>query len=305
MNFLSVGISLSVMLHSVLFDRTLFSIFLTVLGLYLAMNCLRQAKETNSVKRRIQSIWWNSLGNPTVFGKQEMDITESEKFLDNVNKQRSKEKIEYVVLFAKAIGTAFEKSKKLCGQTSFGQFILKSSSNITIFVHTDGEYHGRILLEDCSNLSISELNMQYHAKVTQLKFQNEKDLLQKPTWVDYIPSVIVQTIMILSTWISYDLGMAVPFLGMNSDHYGYAAISDISSYNVTDFTGAPSSIMKSIFVATLNAPIKRAVYINGELTIRKILNFNLAYDHRFGDGTDAIKLLQEMNEVIDNPEAHL
>jgi pyruvate/2-oxoglutarate dehydrogenase complex dihydrolipoamide acyltransferase (E2) component len=304
MNFWSFGISLAVMLWSILLDRTLFWIFFGIFCSYLVMNSIRQINGLNDIHRKIQSIAWNSSGNPTVFGRQEIDTTESEKFLERVNKKHPHEVLPLVIVFAKAIGTAFEKSKKLCGKVSFGQFILKHSANLTVFVHENGQYLGTVLLENCSELPMRELNKQYHSKVRQLKLQNEKRLLEKPSWVDYLPSVIVQTIMRISTWISYDLGLPISSLNMNPDHYGYAAISDFSSYGVTDFTGSPSPLMKSIFIANLNAPKKRAVYINGELSVRSIMYFNLAYDHRFGDGADAIKLFVDMDEVLENPDKY-
>lgn len=305
MNFWSFAISLSIFIYSVLFDRTVLAIYGLLFLVYLAMNIIMQGKTPNTVDRRIQLSTWNSSGDPSVFGRQEIDVTALDTFIDNFNKKYPSEPISYLVIFAKALGTAMANSKKLNGKIAFGQFILKENSNITIFVHEKGEYLGRVLLEKCNQFGLRELNQQYLNKASQVKQAYQEELTRKPKWLDYVPSAIVQVFVRISTWISYDLECRVPILNLQPDHYGYGILNDLTSYGVFDCTAPLVPFMKSIFSAVLNAPVKRPMYVDGELTIRNILYFNLTYDHRFGDGADAMKMMSEINSVLENPEKHL
>jgi hypothetical protein len=305
MNFWSFAISLSIFVYSLIFDRTLLAIYGCLFAAYLAMNLIMQGKTPNTVDRKIQISTWNSSGDPSVFGRQEIDVTNLDGFIAKFNKAHPSEPMSYMIIFAKALGSSLVNSKKLNGKIVFGQFLLKANNNITVLVHENGQYYGSLLLENCNQLGLRELNQQYLRKAEKVKQSYQDSLTRKPRWVDYIPSVFVQSIMRLSSWISYDLELNVPILNMRPDHYGYGILTDLSSYGVSDCTAPLVPFMKSIFSALLNAPVKRPMYMNGELTIRSILYFNLTFDHRFGDGSDAMKLMSEIHTILENPEGYL
>ena len=305
MNFWSFAISLSIFIYGVLFDRTILAIYGTLFVIYLIMNIIMQGKTPNSVDRKIQISTWNSSGDPTVLGRQEIDVTDLDSYIAQYNKKNPEEPLSYLIIFAKALCTAMAKSKKLNGKIAFGQFILKEDANITVFVHENGQFLGKMFLEKCNHYGLRELNKQYLSKIARVRRNFQESLTWKPKWIDYVPAAIVQLVVRVSSWISYDLEAKVPILNLNPDNYGYGILNDLTSYGVHDCTAPLVPFMKSIFSAVVNAPVKRPVYVDGKLTIRNILYFNLTFDHRFGDGADAMKMMSEMNAVLEDPEKYL
>ena len=49
----------------------------------------------------------------------------------------------------------------------------------------------------------------------------------------------------------------------------------------------------------MNTSQEKPVAINGEVVIRKVMNFNITYDHRFGDSADAVKMLKSIFTVFE------
>ena len=53
----------------------------------------------------------------------------------------------------------------------------------------------------------------------------------------------------------------------------------------------------------VGAIIKRPVVVENEITIRSMAYLCLSYDHRFIDGTPAVKFLQKIKQLLQNPES--
>lgn len=53
----------------------------------------------------------------------------------------------------------------------------------------------------------------------------------------------------------------------------------------------------------VGAIIKRPVVIDNQITIRSIAYLCLSYDHRFIDGTPAVKFLQKIKQLLQNPDS--
>ena len=59
------------------------------------------------------------------------------------------------------------------------------------------------------------------------------------------------------------------------------------------------------FVATLNAPVKKPIVIDGEIVVKKLAKLNLWFDHRYADGADVAHHIPKFREVMDNPDKFL
>ena len=58
-----------------LYERSLFVIYALTVGFYAFMNFYNQKKALNSFRRKIQIATWNNSGDPSVFGRLEVDMT--------------------------------------------------------------------------------------------------------------------------------------------------------------------------------------------------------------------------------------
>ena len=51
----------------------------------------------------------------------------------------------------------------------------------------------------------------------------------------------------------------------------------------------------------MHAIQKRAIVIDGEVSVRPMMNLALSYDHRLIDGKDAVQFLVCIKQLIENP----
>ena len=69
------GLLLAVFIWSMLYEWSLFVIFALTVSFYAFMNFWNQKKALNSFRRKIQIATWNDSGDPSVFGRLEVDMT--------------------------------------------------------------------------------------------------------------------------------------------------------------------------------------------------------------------------------------
>lgn len=59
--------------------------------------------------------------------------------------------------------------------------------------------------------------------------------------------------------------------------------------------------LPEVAIVGLNKASERAVVINGNITIRRIMNLSSSFDHRFVDGFDAAAMIQALKVRLENP----
>lgn len=305
MNFWAFGLLLAVFIWSIFYERSLLLIYALTVGFYAFMNFWNQKKALNSFRRKIQIATWNDSGDPSVFGRLEVDMTKIDDFMERHNSQNPDNKISYTVIFAKALGEAMGASRKNNGKICFGQFIPVEDVALSVLVDVEGSNLANVVLKSCNKQGIRQLNEQLKTEVKKLKTGKNQEFNDQMKTMKYIPSFVIQAILRVTTWISYDLGLAIPFLKMKPDNYGYGVLTNVSAFGVTDCTAPLVPFCKSILVGVMNTPQLKPVALNGEVVIRKIMNFNITYDHRFGDGADAVKMLKSVFTVFENPDKYI
>jgi len=56
-----------------------------------------------------------------------------------------------------------------------------------------------------------------------------------------------------------------------------------------------------VAIVGVNRAIERPVVIDGQITVRRMMNLSSSFDHRFVDGYDAASMIQRMRELLEHP----
>lgn len=272
---------------------------------YLIISCIIGCYHKNGFRRKLQIATWNEGGDPSIFTRLEIDMTNIDAFLDNYNEANSENKMSYTVIFAKAIGLALASTKKSCGKISFGQFIPAKSVDISVLVDIQGENLANFVLKGCEEASLRDLMVQSKEQIKMLKTHKNQDFNLQVKMFGLIPTFILQKIIELSSACVYNLGIPLPCLKIKKDNFGYAILTNVSGFNVHDSFGPLVPFMKTVVTAMMNTPVLKPVVVNNKIEIRKIMNFNITTDHRFIDGSDSVKIFAKFFEVVSNPASYL
>lgn len=59
--------------------------------------------------------------------------------------------------------------------------------------------------------------------------------------------------------------------------------------------------LPEVAIIGVNRAIDRPVVVNGQITVRKMMNLSSSFDHRFVDGYDAAAMVQDIREMLEHP----
>ena len=111
------------------------------------------------------------------------------------------------------------------------------------------------------------------------------------------------------------------FAGIEKEIAGLAARAKANTLTIEEMRGGTFTITNGgVFGSLLSTPIlnapqvailgmhkyePRPVALNGEVVIRPMMYVALSYDHRIVDGSEAVRFLVRIKELIEDPEALL
>jgi hypothetical protein len=305
MNVWGFSLSLSIFIWSCVFDRSLLFIYFLVTLVYLMGNIYYQDRSLNSFRGKVQLATWNDSGDPTVKGSMEIDMEIIDAIIDEFNSRTVGSRLTHTAVFAKALGEGLAFSGKMNGKIAFGKFVPSDSVDIILSVDIDGDNVAPTYVKGCNLLKISEINEIIKTDVRLLKAGKHEQFNNIINIGRCLPSFIIQPIYRFSAWLSYDCGMHVPLVKLSPDHFGYGVLTNLMSFDIKDFHVPLSPTTKTVFTATMNTPFLKPVVFESEIKIRKIMNFNIVFDHRFADGSEASKIVRRIKEVLSNPSMYL
>ena len=59
--------------------------------------------------------------------------------------------------------------------------------------------------------------------------------------------------------------------------------------------------MPEVGIIGVNRAIEKPVVLNGQVTVRTMMNLSSSFDHRFVDGYDAAAMIQRIRELLEHP----
>ena len=116
-----------------------------------------------------------------------------------------------------------------------------------------------------------------------------------------MPASLAAVVTQLMAFISYNLGMAVPAVSLEKNHFGSVLLTNITSFGITEVYAPLCSLTRNFMCVTACSPEERAVVENGVVVIRKKMNLMVTADHRYLDGAAAPKLKKAVDAVWSDP----
>ena len=59
--------------------------------------------------------------------------------------------------------------------------------------------------------------------------------------------------------------------------------------------------MPEVSIIGVNRAVDRPVVVDGQVTVRRMMNLSSSFDHRFVDGFDAAAMIQRIREMLEHP----
>lgn len=254
--------------------------------------------------RRIALAQWGPPRDPIVHGQLYLDVTESEKFLAQVNADHG-QKASLGVLVGKAVALGLRSVPALNSKVVGRRIYLKSS--VDIFFQVDvgsGSDLAGTVVQDCDKKPLHEIARELKEAAGKIRSGEDEqyEKTQKGGLFKILPIGMLAWLLKLMSFLLYRVGIPSRWLGASApDPFGSAMVTNVAGFGV-DVAYAPLVPWTRVpTVVVVGRAREMPAVVDGEIVVRRMLPTSATFDHRAADGAHLGLLTRLVKEFVEHP----
>ena len=242
-----------------------------------------RAPDRVSTFRRIAASLWKRPTDPSIYGFIDVDVSETLQFIENYRAQTG-ERLTITHVVAQAVARAFAKHPELNIKVRFGGRI-EERSQIDLFLSVataGGRDLSGVKVEEADKLPLSGL-LSTIADLSQRTRAGEDEVYERSrSLLGSLPWWMLRPMLWLTTFISNELHLHLPSMGLPRDPFGSALITNVGGFGI-DTAFAPLLPMGRVPMVLLVTKVRdRPWVVDGEVVVRPVLRLCATGTERAG-----------------------
>jgi hypothetical protein len=251
--------------------------------------------------RRMASSVYRRPRDSKIFGSVELDVTELEAFVLRKRGEGVKMTLTHAIFLA--LGRSIrDRVPEFNATVKRGRIIPRSglAGGLAVLQRASGDMTlVRVDLDD--DPSIDALSFRLREQLQGTIEGKEDPSVRIKQKLAVIPWPLRTWLLDLIAWLSLDLGLQAPGLGLDRDRFGCFILSNIGSIGLD--VGFPALLPNANVAAVITMGIvhDRVEWMDGETTPRRKLTLSATMDHRLVDGQHGGRLFNAMKRYAADP----
>ena len=245
---------------------------------------------------------WRRADDPTTLGMLELDVSAA---LARIQASRDLgQPVTFLSIVVRALGAAIAEVPEAAAMIRHGGIHARDSIDVFVHVDRDGRDLAGLKLEDVPSLSVQEVASRIAVRAAAIRSGDSTEpLLRSTALTDRIPGPLLPWAIAFQDWVVHDLGISIPWLGMQADPFGVAMVTNVGSLGL-DLAFPPiPPICRCSLVMALGQVQDRPWMVEGRIEIRPVVRIGIALDHRLLDGVHAARLAGRFRHHLEHPAA--
>jgi len=265
-----------------------------------------EKKKDVSAFRKIAIGTWRTAYDPSVYGTLELPMDKAVDYLQRF-RAATGQRLTVSHMMAKAVAAALERMPDANAILRFHRIYLRKNINVFFqVVMTDlGEDKVDLsgaMIEDCDKKDLMGILTEFQEKVERVRSRKDPQLEKTRNSFNIVPFWMMHRVMRTISWLMYTLNLSVP--GLPKDPFGSIMITNIGSLGL-DTGFVPLVPYSRVPILLAMGAIKDVVVVeDGEMVVRKRMNVNATFDHRFIDGFHAAIMSKTLRTWFAEPDEH-
>ncbi|WP_413288740.1 2-oxo acid dehydrogenase subunit E2 [Bdellovibrio sp. HCB337] len=265
-----------------------------------------------SAFRKIAMGSWRTAADPSVYGLLEIDMTKALAYMENKESQMGV-RLSLSHLVGKAVAMAMQERPEINGMIRLNRIYLRKHVDLFYQVNVPGGENDPVgkanltgvTIRKAETLSVIEIAEALNAKAKSIKHGEDSELTKSVQVLRWVPWMLIRTILNVTSFLNYDLGINLTWAGMPRDAFGSVMITNIGSLG-GDTAWAPLvPYTKVPMLLTVGSPRPRPwVTESGQIEARQICRIGVTFDHRFMDGSHAAAMSKTFEKCFAHPEKY-
>lgn len=262
---------------------------------------MRDPAHLDTSWRRVASALYRRPREGKVFGSVELDITRIEQYIGSLREKGIKTTLTHLLFLAIARAID-EEVPELNARVCRGRIVARPrlEGAISVLLPHSREMSA-VKIREPHRMDLATLSSVLAQKIQHTRQgggDGTRDLKEK---LARIPWPFRGWLIRFIGWLTIDLGLHIPVLGLRDDRFGCFLLSNIGTLGLD--VGYPSLFPNAnvSIVVTMGAAKVRPAYSNGQWLPRRMITLSAALDHRLVDGVHGGKLFSYLKRFAADP----
>lgn len=254
----------------------------------------------NTTWRKIASTIYQKPTDSKIFGSVEIDITDLEQYIQTQRKNGLKITLTHFFLLATARAIHHE-VPELNSYIKRGDVYPYSQIDATVSVLLPNGEMGSVKILNLAHSTLPNIVQQLQAQINTARKGTENPTMQIKDRLAAIPWPLRGWVYGCIKFLTVNLGLSIPFLGLTANSFGTFVLSNIGTLGLDMGFPALFPSANVSFVLILGGVAPKPWVIDGQVVPRTILSLGAALDHRVVDASHGGKLFRYLKKVVANP----
>jgi pyruvate dehydrogenase E2 component (dihydrolipoamide acetyltransferase) len=258
--------------------------------------------------RKIAMGMWEDPEDPTIYGKETVDVSNLTTYLDEVT-EASGTKVTMTAYSAKMMADILADHPDLNVMAIGDHIVQRESIDVFCQVAIPDETAGKadlsgVKLRDADQMGLVEIAERLRSKAGDVRAGKDVEMEESKSMVDDIPQALMSTLTDVLDFLTYKVPIDLDALGIRSDPFGSCMVTSVGQFDIIQGF-APLLPGSHCPIVTLPGKIYKAPFVeDDEVVARDAVDMSCTFDHRCYDGLQIGYVVRGMRTRLMHPTEH-
>lgn len=252
--------------------------------------------------RKLAGAMWTAPCDPQFYGDLEIDAAAAMSYVDRIRRTTGTH-VTLTHLTVKAVAEGLKAVPSLNVRLARGREYPRESIDVFVIVAIGQDELSGIKLCGVDRMSPAEIAREIEERSAAIRRGDDEQLGRTKTMLKVLPPRLLRAGMRVSAWLTSDLNLDLPALGLPRQAFGGAMVSAIGATGISHAYSPLAPHYRVPLLVLVGAVEEKAVVVGGRVIARPILTLTATFDHRYTDGLAATEFGRAAAAYLRDPAA--
>ena len=253
--------------------------------------------------RKLAGSTWGRPMDPQFFGDLDLDAGALLGYPEEV-RHHSGVHLTMTHLVGKAVAHGLAVVPELRVRLARGREHERESVDVFFIVTAEnGEELTGVKIHDADRKSVAEIGEELRRRCSAIDAGADPELGRSKAMMASLPPRLLRWGLSVAAWLTSDLNLDLPMLGMPRQAFGGAMITSVGGWGISHAYSPLAHYYRVPVLVLIGAVRQLPVAVAGQVVVRPTLTLTATFDHRYVDGFHAMQFARAVREYCDNPAA--
>lgn len=252
--------------------------------------------------RKLAGSMWSAPSDPQFYGEMEVDAAALLAYIEEV---RRKTGVHATVthLVGKAVAHGLTEVPSLRVRLAHGREYPRETIDVFYVVAAPGEQLSGVKISEADTKTVAEIADELQRRSRAIQLDEDPEWGRTKSMLEWMPPRLLRPAMRLTAWLTSDLNLDLPRLGLPRQAFGGALVTSVGMWGISRAFSPLAPYYHVPLLVLVGAVEEKAVVVAGQVVARPILTLTATFDHRYADGSQAVEFARALRAYLSHPAA--